>query len=261
MSKIISFINYKGGVAKTTSAINSSAILAYKGYSVLLVDLDHQSSTTSYYKRYDKDAKSIYDVMINNTPVSAVIKRTDFKNLDILPATLNFSRADLELSQKQMRQEYALKDALLKVKDKYDYIIIDCPPAENKVTINALTASNYIVMPTIPDAFAVESIISMSEWLNKIKSGVNPNLEVLGLLITIDEATNNKKAYKEVLLKGELLPCFDTVIRKNTRLAEAINVNLPIHLYDKNCNGTKDYMDFTNELLIKTGAELMKYKS
>ena len=171
MSKIISFMNYKGGVGKSTSAINSSAILSYKGYNVLLCDLDPQSNTTSYYKRYDKDAKSIYDVMINNTPVSAVIKRTYFKNLDIFPATLKFSRADLELSQKPMRQEYSL------------------------------TASDYIVMPTIPDAFAVESIISMSEWLNKIKSGVNPNLEVLGLLITIDEATNNQKEKrtKEIL--------------------------------------------------------------
>ena len=253
MSKTISYINQKGGVGKSTSAINSSAILAEKGYRVLLVDLDPQANTTSYYGLYNNIEPSIYDVMIRGKRVSEVIKATAFENLDLLPATLNFSKADLELSQKLMRQEYILKDSLENVKNKYDYIIIDCPPARNKVTINALTASDYVIMPTIPDAFSIESIISMTELLSEIKNGVNPNLQILGVLITMDEATNNKKAYKEELLKGELISCFNTVIRKNTKLAEAINVNLPIYLYDKNCNGTLDYIAFTDELLEKTG--------
>lgn len=252
MAITISFINQKGGVGKTTSSVNTSAILAERGYAVLLIDLDPQANTTGYYDMYDSKIASIYDVMLRGVTVMDVIRETSVSGLYLLPSILDFSRAELELSQILMRQEYVLKDELSAVSDSFDFIIIDCPPARNKITINALTASDYVITPTIPDHFAIESIISMGELLNQVKSGVNPNLQVLGILITIDELTSNKKAYKEVLQSGELLPCFDTAIRKNTKLQEAINAHLPINLYDKNSSGSKDYNAFVEELLFKT---------
>jgi chromosome partitioning protein len=179
MAITISFINQKGGVGKTTSSVNTAAILAYKGYSVLLVDMDPQANTTGYYDMYDSEKASIYNVMLRGARVMEVVKQTPVKGLFILPSVLDFSRAELELSQILMRQEYVLKDALSFVSDSFDYILIDCPPARNKVTINALTASDYVVIPTIPDHFAIESITSMGELLNQVKCGVNPNLQVL----------------------------------------------------------------------------------
>lgn len=257
MAKTISFINQKGGVGKTTSSVNTAAILAERGFRTLIVDLDPQANATGYYDLYDSDRPSIYDVMIKGVSVENAI-RDDLAILspgvlDLLPSVLEFSRAELELSQKLMRQEYILKDALDKVSDKYDYIIIDCPPARNKITINALTASDYVVLPTIPDHFAIETIVSMGELLNDVKQGVNPHLQVLGVLITIDEHTGNKKMYKSVLQSGELLPCFHSAIRKNTRLQEAINAHLPINLYDKNSFGNQDYNALVDELIQKTG--------
>lgn len=254
MATVISFINQKGGVGKTTTSVNTAAILAERGFKVLLIDLDPQSNTTGYYDMYDSEKPSIYDVMIKGAKVSEAIRATQISGLDLLPSILDFSRAELELSQKLMRQEYILKDALDEVTDKYDYILIDCPPARNKITINALTSSEYVVLPTIPDHFALESITSMAELLNDVKRGVNPKLCILGILITLDERTSNKKTYKEVLQSGQLLPCFNVAIRKNTKLQEAINSHDPINVYDKGCTGAQDYNDFVSELLLKTGS-------
>ena len=253
MAITISFINQKGGVGKTTSSVNCAAILAQKGFSVLLVDMDPQSNATGYYDMYDSERKSILDVMLKGATVMETVLKTSVRGLFLFPSVLDFSRAELELSQVLMRQEYILKDALYPVSDTFDYILIDCPPARNKITINALTASDYVVIPTIPDHFAIESITSMGELLGQVKSGVNPNLTVLGVLITLDEQTLNKKAYKEVLKSGRLLTCFDTAIRKNTKVQEAINAHLPVTLYDKGSTGSRDYIAFADELLLKTG--------
>lgn len=254
MTNVICFINQKGGVGKTTSSVNTAAILAERNNRVLLIDLDPQANSTGYFDMYDSDQPNIYDVMVKGAKVESAIRNVDnIPGLSLLPSVLNFSRAELELAQKLMRQEYILKDALSSVIEDYDYVIMDCPPARNKITINALTASDYVVLPTIPDHFAIESIISMSDLLEMVQKGVNPVLKVLGILLTLDERTKNKQAYKQALQSGELLPCFEVTIRKNTKLQEAINSHMPINIYDTGSTGNKDYQKFVDELVSRVG--------
>lgn len=252
MAITICVINQKGGVGKTTTSVNVSGILASRGYQVLLIDSDAQSNATTYYAMYDTELPSIHDVMLRNVPVLDAVRRTAVEGLDILPATFKFREADGALSLINMGKEFILSEALEPAKEVYDYIIIDCPPDDDNVTTNDLVASDYVLLPTIPDDFAFESIRCMSELLAKVCRTSNPGLNNLGMLITIDENTVNKKAYKEALRNADFFPCLATVIRKNTKLQEAINAHQPINLYDANCAGSQDYNKLVDELLQKT---------
>jgi chromosome partitioning protein len=240
MSKTICVINQKGGVGKTTTSVNMAGILASRGYHVLLIDSDPQSNATTYYSMYDAELPGIYDVMLRGVPMAKAARETSVQGLDILPATFEFRRADGALSLINMGKEFVLSEALAPVKDEYDYIIIDCPPDDDNVTTNDLVASDYVILPTIPDDFAFESIRCMSELLIKVCRTSNPSLKNLGLLITIDENTISKKAYKEALRNAEFFSCLETVIRKNTKLQEAINAHQPINLYDAASAGCND---------------------
>lgn len=253
MAKTICVINQKGGVGKTTTSVNVAGILSTRDYHVLLIDSDPQSNATTYYAMYDKSHKSISEIMLSESPASDAIRHTGIDNLDILPATDEFRTADGSLSLINLGKEFILSDALEPIKKDYDFIIIDCPPDDDNVTTNDLVASDYVLLPTIPDQFAFDSIRCMTSLLHKVRRSSNPHLTNLGMLITMDENTVSKKTYKKELQSMPDFPCFNTVIRKNTKLQEAINSNLPINLYESGCSGTQDYNRLVDELLEKIG--------
>jgi chromosome partitioning protein len=254
MSIKIAITYEKGGVAKTTTAVNVSAILAERGYKVLLVDLDHQSYATSYYGLYDDTKPGIFELMQGIVSANQVIRSTDFKGLDLLPSTYAFRNMETALMMKVRRQEYTLQNALQSIEDNYDFIFLDCPPSGDRVKTNALAFADYVILPTIPDDYAIHGLQCMAETIVDIKQGVNQKLSVLGVLITIDEHTINKMAYKAALQSQTIFPCFKTAIRKNTKLSEAINSHQPINVYEPKSNGNIDYNSLVNELLEKTGS-------
>lgn len=252
MSKNIAVTYEKGGVGKTTTAVNVAAILAERGYNVLLVDLDQQSYATSYYDMYDDTKPGIYELMQGKVTAMDVVQSTDVPKLEIIPATTSFKNIDTVLMTMTRMQEFVLKKALSPITEFYDYIIMDCPPSGNRVKTNALTFADYVLLPTIPDDYFIHGLMCMAEEIVDIRSSINPQLEVLGVLVTIDERTANKRAYKAALQGQDVFPCFETAIRKNTALSAAINAHKPINLYDKRCNGTKDYNALVDEILAKT---------
>ena len=245
----IGVIYEKGGVGKTTTAVNVSAILADKGYRVLLVDADPQSYATGYYDNYDDSLPSLYEVMSKGTPLDQVIEPTVIDRLDILPATYRLEAVESDLAALPFGQEYVLKDALETVADQYDYCLIDCPPSGIRIKTNVMTASDFLILTTIPDDYALQGILCISKKLKGIQRSVNPDLKVAGILITLDEHTSNKMAYKEALQGQTMFPCFKQTIRKNTTISEAINAHLPVHRYDKRSSGAVDYLALTDELL------------
>lgn len=253
MSKTICVINQKGGVGKTTTSVNVAGILASRGYRTLLIDSDPQSNATTYYGLYDDALPSIYDVMLESKPVKTAIRPTEIPHLDMLPAVQNFRKADGALSLINIGKEFILAEALEPIKSDYDFIIIDCPPDDDNVTANDLVTSDYILLPAIPDDFAYDSICGMAELLRKVRRSSNPKLQNLGILVTLDENTSVKKAYKADLQKAEIFPCLTTTIRKNTKLQEAITAHQPIHLYEPNSTGSIDYNRLVDELLEKAG--------
>lgn len=246
----------KGGCGKTTTAVNLSAILAERGYKVLLIDLDKQAYATSYYNCYDEETQPcIYEVMQGVSTCKQAIIQTGFKNLSILPSCRRFAGIETYLMMMTKRQEYTLKTILEPIENDFDYIIMDCPPSGERIKENALTATDYVILPIIPDDFAVAGLVQIAQEIVEIKRYTNSHIEVLGVLITQYERNKNKMAYTKAFKAQELLPCFDTVIRKNTALSEAINHHKPINKYRKSSNGCIDYQAFTDEVLAKIGGE------
>ncbi|GHU82439.1 chromosome partitioning protein ParA [Clostridia bacterium] len=249
-AKKIAITYEKGGCGKTTTAVNLSAILADKGYRVLLVDLDRQSYATNYYDLYSEDNPSIFEVMLGTVHPAAATVSTTLENLFMLPCNRNFKAIETILMTKTKRQEYTLKSVLDPIENDYDYIIFDCPPSGERIKENALTAADYVILPLIPDDFATSGLLQISQEILEVKRYTNLNIEVLGVLITQFENTNNKKAYTEAFQNQTLLPCFKAIIRKNTALSEAINHHLPINKYKPNSHGCEDYTKLTNEILV-----------
>lgn len=249
MGKIISVANQKGGVGKTTTTVNLSTILAKKGKKVLLIDTDPQGNATSGLG-VSKDVElSVYDILIGDTEFDETLQETSIKNLKVCPSNISLAGAEVQLVS-MMSREQRLKTKLDKIKDQYDYILIDCPPSLGLVTLNAFTASDSVLIPVQCEYFALEGLGQLLNTVNLVKKHLNKNLEIEGALLTMYDARTNlsNQVVKEVKKYFEN-KVYKTVIPRNVRLSEAPSYGMPITIYDPRSKGAKAYEKFAKELL------------
>lgn len=250
MGKIIAIANQKGGVGKTTTAINLAASLAVEEKKVLLIDSDPQGNSTSGSGiERSNSRKTLYDVLMLNEPIERVILSTELPLLSVIPSDKNLSGAEVELVNTTGR-EYVLKKILSKIKNNFDYIIIDCPPSLGLLTINSLTASDSLLVPIQCEYFALEGVTELFDTLARLRRGLNPQLVIEGLLLTMfDERTNLSNAVAQDLRDFYGSQVLKTIIPRNVRLAEAPSHGKPIILYDIRSRGAESYIQLAKEIL------------
>lgn len=253
MAKIIAFSNQKGGVGKTTTCVNLAASLANSGKRVLIVDFDAQCNASSALGEFDKQTKnSIYSVMFDDIKIAEAIKQSEVKGLDFIPASCDLAGAELELSQIVIGRERVLQDRLNEVQDEYDYIFIDCPPSLGLLTVNALTASNGVVVPIQSEYYALEGLSQMMNTVKLVKKFLNKDIEILGVAVTMyDSRSKLAKGVLEEIKKFFGDKVYETKIPRNIRLAEAPSYGKPVCLYDKRCAGAVAYDNLAKEFLSK----------
>ncbi len=259
MGKIIAIANQKGGVGKTTTAINLSTVLAKKNKRTLLIDTDPQGNATSGVGIEKGLEKSIYNVLIEDVTMEEVIVKTAIKNLDICPSNINLAGAEVELVS-MMSRETRLKEKIEDIKDKYDYIIIDCPPSLGLITLNAFTASNSVLIPVQCEYYALEGLGQLLNTIKLVKKHLNKNIEIEGALLTMfDTRTNlSKQVVDEV--KGYFGDkVYKTVIPRNVKLSEAPSYGVPITVYDPRSKGAKCYDKFGKELIKNNEEQKAKH--
>ena len=249
MGKIISVANQKGGVGKTTTTINLSTMLAKKGKKVLLIDADPQGNATSGVGA-EKDVEfSTYDILVGEVEMDEVVEKTVIKNLLVCPSNINLAGAEVELVS-MMSREQRLKEKLEKIKNNFDYILIDCPPSLGLITLNAFTASDSVLIPVQCEYYALEGLGQLLNTINLLKKHLNKDIEIEGALLTMYDARTNlsNQVVKEVK-KYFNDKVYKTVIPRNVRLSEAPSYGMPITEYDPRSKGAKMYEKFTKEFL------------
>ena len=250
MDTVLAFTNQKGGVGKTTSAVNVALSLAVTEVRTLLIDLDPQANaTTGLSDLFEDSDGSIYDVLLKGNGMEEAIINTSFSHLDVIPSTNDLVGAEIELVS-VMAREYQLQKSIKKIKKEYDIIIIDCPPSLGLLTINALTASNALVIPIQCEYYALEGLGQLLNTVRLVQRHLNKKLEIAGILMTMYDSRLNlsKQVVDEVdgFFKDKL---FKTLIHRNVRLSEAPSFGKPALLYDANSTGARNYMSLTEEIL------------
>lgn len=252
MGKVIAIANQKGGVGKTTTAINLGASLAVLEKRILLVDADPQANSTSGLGiELHRDQISIYDCMINGADPAQAIVHTSTPNLDVIPSHIDLVGAELELASR-LRREFVLKHVIDKVRDRYDYVLIDCLPSLGLITINALTAADSVLIPVQCEFFALEGLTKLRETIDLVRDQLNPTLSVEGILLSMFDKRLRlaKIVVKEVKTHAKDY-VFSTIIHRNSKLSEAPNMRMPVLLYDITSKGSANFLTLAREFLEK----------
>ena len=258
MGKVIAIANQKGGVGKTTTAINLAASLAVLEKKVLIIDADPQANTTSglNFAPDNDEHRTLYEVMIGRIDIADALIQTEIANLQMIPSHINLVGAEIEMLEVEDR-ESLLKNALAPIRDNYDFILIDCSPSLGLITVNTLTAADSVIIPVQPEFFALEGLGKLLQTIRLVQGGVNPDLKIEGFVVTMFDGRT--RVHTQVL--GELREhfrdlVFRTVIQRNIRLSEAPSHGKPIILYDIMCNGSTNYLNLAREVLEHNGESL-----
>lgn len=254
MGKIIAFANQKGGVGKTTTCVNVAAYMAMMGKKILILDLDPQGNATSGVGiRKTKDLKTIYDLIDGEETFDEVIKPTIVDNLFIIPSTVDLAGAEVELIQIPQREKI-IKNLLAEIKDSYDFILIDCPPSLGLITVNALTATDSVIIPIQCEFFALEGLTQLMNTIKLVKEYLNPDIDIEGVVMTMkDKRYNLTNQVSNEIIKFFSKKVYVTTIPRNVRLAEAPSHGLPVALYDANSKGAEAYLSLAEEILKRSG--------
>lgn len=252
MGKIISLVNQKGGVGKTTTCVNLAAYIANAGKKTLLIDMDPQGNASSGLGVVkNADLKTIYNVLDGEISMAEAVSPTMLKNLYIVPATVDLAGAEIELVQVNNREK-VLKNAIDTIKDDFDFIMIDCPPSLGLLTINSLSASNTVLIPIQCEFYALEGLSQLMNTVKLVKKHLNPELEIEGVVMTMkDNRSNLVQQVSEQIRQYFGKKVFETAIPRNVRLAEAPSHGVPVYLYDKKCAGANAYKEMADEFLKK----------
>ena len=258
MGKIIAIANQKGGVGKTTTAINLAASLAVLEKKVLIIDADPQANTTSglNFSPDNDEKRTLYEVLIGSLDVRDSLIQTEVERLHMIPSHINLVGAEIELLEVPDR-ESVMKNALAPIRDDYDYIIIDCAPSLGLITINSLTAADSVIIPVQPEFFALEGLGKLLQTVRIVQSGVNPSLQIEGFVVTMFDGRTRVHTQVLAELRDHFKDLvFNTVIQRNIRLSEAPSHGKPIILYDIMCNGSNNYLNLAREVMEHNGEKI-----